>query len=57
MAKIVAERLVEHLERSGFIVMKKPPIGASAAPYRGEVPSWGPPDPHQKAAIRAETFK
>ena len=26
MAKITAERLVEHLERSGFVVMKKPPL-------------------------------
>ena len=24
MAKIVAERLVEHMERSGFVVMRKP---------------------------------
>ncbi len=24
MAKITAERLVEHLERAGFVVMKKP---------------------------------
>jgi hypothetical protein len=31
MARIVAKRLVEHLERSGFVVMKKPPaVGASA---------------------------
>jgi hypothetical protein len=30
MAAIVARRLVEHLERSGFVVMKKPPaVGAS----------------------------
>ena len=28
MAKITAERLVKHLERSGFVVMKKPPLGA-----------------------------
>jgi len=25
MARIVAERLVEHLRRSGFVVMRKPP--------------------------------
>jgi hypothetical protein len=25
MAEIVAKRLVEHLERSGFVVMKRPP--------------------------------
>ena len=31
MARIVARRLVEHLERAGFVVMKKPPaVGASA---------------------------
>ena len=36
MARIVAKRLVEHLERSGFVVMKRPPIGGSAPPYRGK---------------------
>lgn len=25
MARITAERLVEHLRRSGFVIMKKPP--------------------------------
>ena len=31
MAEIVATRLVEHLERSGFVVMKRPAeIGAAA---------------------------
>jgi hypothetical protein len=30
MARIVARRLLEHLERSGFVVMKRPPIGGSA---------------------------
>ena len=35
MSEIVAERLVEHLERAGFVVMKKPPIGGSTPPYRG----------------------
>jgi hypothetical protein len=30
MAKIVAERLVAHLERSGFVIMRKPgPIGGA----------------------------
>ena len=30
MAAIVARRLVDHLERAGFVVMKKPPaVGAS----------------------------
>ena len=28
MAAIVAKQLVEHLERCGFVVMKKPPIDA-----------------------------
>jgi hypothetical protein len=35
MAAIVAKRLVEHLECSGFVVMKKPPIGGGAAIGRG----------------------
>jgi hypothetical protein len=35
MAAIVAKRLVEHLERSGFVFMKKPPIGGGAAIGRG----------------------
>jgi len=31
MAKIVAKRLVEHLVRAGFVVMKRPPeIGGAA---------------------------
>jgi hypothetical protein len=28
MARITAERLVEHLRQSGFVVMKKPPARA-----------------------------
>jgi hypothetical protein len=35
MSEIVAKRLVEHLEQSGFVVMKKPPIGCGAALGRG----------------------
>ena len=35
MAAIVAKRLLEHLERSGFVVMKKPPIGSGATIGRG----------------------
>ena len=35
MSAIVAKQLVEHLERSGFVVMKKPPIGGGAALGRG----------------------
>jgi hypothetical protein len=34
MSSIVAKRLAEHLERSGFVVMKRPPIGGSTPPYR-----------------------
>jgi hypothetical protein len=30
MASIVAQRLVRHLERCGFVLMKRPPIGGSA---------------------------
>lgn len=30
MAGIVAKRLVEHLERSGFVVLKRPPLNGSA---------------------------
>jgi hypothetical protein len=35
MSAIVARRLVEHLARSGFVVMKRPPIGGSAPHGRG----------------------
>jgi len=35
MARIVAERLVEHLERSGFVIMKRPPAVGAAALGRG----------------------
>jgi hypothetical protein len=35
MAKIVAERLVEHLERSGFVVMRKPVPGGGAGANPG----------------------
>ena len=35
MAEIVAKRLVEHLERAGFVVMKSPAIGGGAALGRG----------------------
>ena len=35
MARIVADRLIKHLERGGFVVMKKPTAPAhSAPPYR-----------------------
>jgi hypothetical protein len=35
MAEIVARRLVEHLERAGFVVMKRPPIGGASSLARG----------------------
>jgi hypothetical protein len=35
MARIVAKRLVEHLEQAGFVVMKRPPSVGAAAPGRG----------------------
>lgn len=35
MAFIVAKRLVEHLQRCGFVMMKRPPIAGSAGPYPG----------------------
>jgi hypothetical protein len=31
MARIVAGRLVEALERAGFVVMKRPPVAGGAA--------------------------
>ena len=35
MASIVAERLMERLERDGFVVMKKPALGGHSALARG----------------------
>ncbi len=35
MSVIVAERLVEHLERCGFVIMKKPPLCGGGALGRG----------------------
>ncbi len=35
MAEIVAKRLVEHLERAGFVVMKRAPIAGGGALGRG----------------------
>ncbi len=34
MARITAEWLAAHLERSCFVVMKKPPVGAPRVPGR-----------------------
>jgi hypothetical protein len=38
MARITDERLVEHLERSGYVVMCKPPLGQHGAP--GNLAWW-----------------
>ena len=35
VARLVAEHLAEHLERSNLVVMQKPPATAPTAPYRG----------------------
>ena len=35
MAEIVAKRLAEHLQRAGFVVMKRPPEIGGAALGRG----------------------
>jgi hypothetical protein len=35
MARITAEHLVKHLERSGFVVMRKPPAGDLSALQSG----------------------
>jgi hypothetical protein len=35
MAAIAAERVVRHLERAGFVVMQRAPIGGGAALGRG----------------------
>ena len=32
MARITAQRLVEHLRRSGFVVLRKPPITPHSTP-------------------------
>jgi hypothetical protein len=39
VAQIAAERLVEHLERSGFVIMKKPPLGSHGEPPRAMSPA------------------
>jgi hypothetical protein len=38
MAQITAERLVEHLERSGYVVMCKPPLGQHGT--SGNLAGW-----------------
>jgi hypothetical protein len=36
MARITADRIVRHLERSSYVILKKPPIPGAAATIRGE---------------------
>jgi hypothetical protein len=43
MASIVAQRIVAHLERCGYVLLKKPPITGSAP--LNPPPGW----PHTKA--------
>ena len=38
MARITAERLVEHLEQSGYVIMCKPPLGQHGEP--GNLAGW-----------------
>jgi hypothetical protein len=38
MSRITAERLVEHLGRSGYVVTHKPPLGQHGAP--GNLAVW-----------------
>jgi hypothetical protein len=38
MARVVAERIVQSLERSGFVIMRKPPRETGASPL-GRGPS------------------
>jgi hypothetical protein len=35
--RLAAERLAAHLEQSGFVVMKKPPLRPHGAPDKGPV--------------------
>lgn len=35
MARMTAERLVQHLEQSGFVVLKRPPARASSTSNHG----------------------
>jgi hypothetical protein len=42
MTRITAERLVRHLERSGFVLMKRPPAPMHSAPYPPPAPTTPP---------------
>jgi hypothetical protein len=39
MARITAERLIAHLEQSGFVVMKKPPLQAHSSSGHATTPT------------------
>jgi hypothetical protein len=41
MAQVTAERLVRHLEASGFVLMKRPPIAAPAVAGPGAPTTGG----------------
>ena len=40
MARIAAEGLVRHLERAGFVLMKKPPLAGNAVPNKAYRKPW-----------------
>ena len=53
MAGIVSKRLVDHLERSGFVVMKKPPmVGATESYGAARQRDWDVILPRTTAALR-----
>lgn len=39
MADIVAKRLVRHLERAGYVVKKRPPLGGQGAAEASPTPA------------------
>ncbi len=47
LARITAERLVEHLRQSGFVVMKRPPRSAPGLPDAAYRQRSSEPDPEQ----------
>jgi len=56
MSVIVAERLVEHLERSGFVIMKKPRFAKAAPSDAGtRVTADGPMPTEQQLTVLAQS--
>lgn len=51
MARITAERLIQHLERSGYVVMKRP---AAAAPSTKNFPGSGPSTGNERSAASGD---